>query len=62
MRELGGKINMRIWWIVGVNVDDENLEVKKMIEFLKPLNIQAVSLLPYHNIGKHKYDKIYVSP
>ena len=59
LSELGANINIRIPLIVGVNVDDENLEVKKMIEFLKPLNIQAVSLLPYHNIGKHKYDKIY---
>ncbi len=30
-----------------------------MIEFLKPLNIKAVSLLPYHNIGKHKYSRLY---
>jgi len=52
-------INIRIPLIVGVNVDDDNLEVKKMIEFLKPLNIKAVSLLPYHNIGKHKYEKLY---
>ncbi|MCR1953874.1 glycyl-radical enzyme activating protein [Clostridioides mangenotii] len=52
-------INIRIPLIVGVNVDDDNLEVKKMIEFLKPLNIKAVSLLPYHNIGKHKYSRLY---
>lgn len=52
-------INIRIPLIGGVNVDDENLEVKKMIEFLKPLNIKAVNLLPYHNIGKHKYEKLY---
>lgn len=52
-------INIRIPLIVGINVDDDNLEVKKMIEFLKPLNIKAVSLLPYHNIGKHKYSRLY---
>ncbi|MBU5307118.1 glycyl-radical enzyme activating protein [Clostridioides mangenotii] len=52
-------INIRIPLIVGVNVDDDNLEVKKMIDFLKPLNIKAVSLLPYHNIGKHKYSRLY---
>lgn len=39
LSELGVNINIRILLIVGVNVDDENLEVKKMIEFLKFLNI-----------------------
>lgn len=56
----GANISIRIPVIGGVNVDDDNLEVKKIIEFLKPLNIKNVHLLPYHSIGKHKYDKLYM--
>lgn len=55
----GANINIRIPLIKGMNVDDENKEVKNIIEFLKPLNIKKVNLLPYHNIGMHKYKKLY---
>lgn len=57
----GAYINIRIPLIVGVNVDDDNEEVMKMIEVLKGLNIKAVNLLPYHDIGKHKYTKLYMN-
>ncbi|SHH24336.1 pyruvate formate lyase activating enzyme [Asaccharospora irregularis DSM 2635] len=60
LSERGANISIRIPLIGGVNIDDENLEVKKIIEFLKPLNIKNVHLLPYHSIGKHKYDKLYM--
>ena len=52
------KINIRIPLIEGVNVDEDNSEIKEIIKFIKPLNIKKVNLLPYHNIGKHKYDKL----
>lgn len=58
LSEKGANINIRIPLIEGVNVDDENIEVKKIIEFIKPLNIKKVNLLPYHSIGKHKYEKL----
>ncbi|RDC49706.1 glycyl-radical enzyme activating protein, partial [Acinetobacter sp. RIT592] len=43
-----------------VNVDDNNEEIKKIIDFIKPLNIAKVNILPYHNIGMHKYKKLYM--
>lgn len=58
LSEKGANINIRIPLIEGVNVDDNNEEVNKIIEFLKPLNIKDVNLLPYHNIGMHKYKKL----
>lgn len=52
-------INVRIPLIEGVNVDEENIEILKIIEFLKDINVEKVNLLPYHNIGIHKYKKLY---
>ncbi len=60
LSENGANINIRIPLIEGVNVDKENIEVKKIIDFIKPLNIKKVNLLPYHNIGMHKYKKLYM--
>ncbi len=59
LSQKGANINIRIPLIKGMNVDNDNKEVKKIIEFLKPLNIKKVNLLPYHNIGMHKYKKLY---
>lgn len=60
LSEKGANINIRIPVIEGVNVDDNNEEIKKIIDFIKPLNITKVNILPYHNIGMHKYKKLYM--
>lgn len=60
LSEKGANINIRIPLIEGVNVDDNNEEIKKIIDFIKPLNITKVNILPYHNIGMHKYKKLYM--
>ncbi|WP_219631867.1 hypothetical protein, partial [Burkholderia pseudomallei] len=60
LSEKGANINIRIPLIEGVNVDDNNEEIKKIIDFIKPLNIAKVNILPYHNIGMHKYKKLYM--
>ncbi|MGL5651517.1 MAG: trans-4-hydroxy-L-proline dehydratase activase [Paraclostridium sp.] len=60
LSEKGANINIRIPLIEGVNVDDNNEEIKKIIDFIKPLNIAKVNILPYHNIGMHKYRKLYM--
>lgn len=61
LSENGANINIRIPLIEGINVDKENIEIKKIIDFIKPLNIKKVNLLPYHNIGMHKYKKLYMN-
>lgn len=60
LSEKGANINIRIPLIESVNVDDNNEEIKKIIDFIKPLNIAKVNILPYHNIGMHKYKKLYM--
>ncbi|MDM8128078.1 glycyl-radical enzyme activating protein [Paraclostridium benzoelyticum] len=60
LSEKGANINIRIPLIEGVNVDDNNEEIKKIIDFIKPLNIAKVNILPYHNIGMNKYKKLYM--
>ncbi|RKD25480.1 pyruvate formate lyase activating enzyme [Caminicella sporogenes DSM 14501] len=47
---------IRVPLIEGVNCDEENIQ--SMIDFLKPLNIQQVNLLPYHNTGMDKYTRL----
>ncbi len=54
--EYGAKINIRIPLIEGVNTDEDN--INETIKFLQSLNIKEVNLLPYHDIGMHKYTKL----
>ena len=61
LSEKGANINIRIPLIEGVNVDRDNKEIIKIIDFIKFLNIKKVNLLPYHNIGMHKYKKLYMN-
>lgn len=51
-------ITIRIPLIEGVNVDKDNTEITKIIQFLLPLNIKHINLLPYHDIGVYKYTKL----
>jgi pyruvate formate lyase activating enzyme len=55
-------INIRIPLIEGteeeINTDDDNIE--KTIEFLKKTDIKKISLLPYHNGALHKYEKLKI--
>lgn len=59
LSEKNANINVRIPLIEGVNVDEENIEVLNIIDFLKNTNVKEVNLLPYHDIGMHKYKKLY---
>ncbi|SDD95938.1 trans-4-hydroxy-L-proline dehydratase activase [Sporomusa acidovorans] len=50
------RINLRVPLIEGVNADDRN--IRDMIDFVKTIHLEAVNLLPYHDIGKGKYAKL----
>lgn len=53
----GARIYIRIPTIEGVNADDGNM--RAIIAFLKEyVNVAQVNLLPYHNTGKSKYEKL----
>jgi len=49
-------INIRLPIIEGVNADVSHIE--NVLELIDGLNIKKVNLLPYHDIGKHKYKKL----
>ncbi|MFZ5354399.1 MAG: glycyl-radical enzyme activating protein [Bacillota bacterium] len=55
--EANKKINIRYPMIPGINDASEN--IIKMSWYLKELNITAVNLLPYHNIGIDKYTRLF---
>ena len=50
------KIVVRIPLIGGFN--DTDTEILKISDFLKPLNIAKIELLPYHKMGLHKYNAL----
>ena len=53
----GARIHIRIPVIGGVNDDEESM--RAIIDFLKQnVNVQAVSLLPYHTYGSEKYGRL----
>lgn len=56
LSEKGAKINIRMPLVEGINSDDEH--IGKVIDFLSNLKISKINLLPYHNTGKSKYEKM----
>jgi len=55
--DAGACINIRIPVIEGVNSNDEDMEA--IISYLKDnINVYKVNLLPYHNTGKDKYERL----
>lgn len=56
LSEKGAKINIRMPLVEGINSSDEHID--KVIDFLKDLKILKVNLLPYHNTGKSKYERL----
>lgn len=53
----GKKVQIRIPLLPGINDDQENID--RTAEFLKPLaGITGISLLPYHRIGRGKYEDL----
>lgn len=58
LAETGAEINIRIPFIHNVNTSEE--EVNNMAKFIATLpgKTPLVSILPYHNIAAHKYNKL----
>lgn len=54
------KNNKSIWirqvLVPGISMDDGYID--SLIEFLKGYNIERIELLPYHEMGKEKYEKL----
>ncbi len=56
LSERGANINLRMPLIQGINADDENIQ--SIMNFIKPLRISQVNLLPYHDIARDKYSRL----
>lgn len=58
LSDCGARINLRMPLIVPVNTEDS--DIRDIISFLKEQQIHIVktNLLPYHNTGNHKYEKL----
>jgi len=59
LAELGGDFFIRIPLIVGVNADDENIEASASFLASIPWKRKTVNLLPYHDIGKGKHERMW---
>jgi len=56
LNDAGAKIYIRIPLIEGINSSDADMDL--IIDFMKPLNIKRLYLLPYHRLGRHKAERI----
>ena len=54
--KFASRITLRIPFIDGVNATEENVEAT--IALAKKLGIEEIHLLPYHELGKGKYEKL----
>ncbi len=52
------QIHLRVPLIPGVNMDDDYTGIRDILKFAAPLGITHINLLPYHRIGKHKYNRL----
>lgn len=52
----GARLHIRLPLLEGVNTSDG--EIREIIQFLQPLAIQRVYLLPYHDLGIHKAERL----
>ena len=52
-------LQMRIRHVIVPNITDNREELFKLGQFLKPFrNIEKIETLPYHTLGKVKYDNL----
>ena len=56
LSDKGAKIVIRIPVIGAFN--DNLQEFEKISEYLRQVNIERIELLPYHNMGEHKYEAL----
>ncbi|MEA4853708.1 MAG: glycyl-radical enzyme activating protein [Christensenella sp.] len=56
LSELGKKVIYRIPLIGGINNDEIN--IRSVIDFAKETHVSTIHLLPYHEFGRAKYEKI----
>lgn len=56
LSKANAKIYIRVPLIEGINCSDQDMDA--VLDFLKPLDIKHVFLLPYHSFGLHKKERM----
>lgn len=59
LTRLGSDFFIRIPFIEGINVDDENIEATARFLESLPWQRRTVNLLPYHDVGKDKHRRMW---
>lgn len=59
LAERGSAVIVRVPVIPGVNDNSDNLDA--LSDFLSPLGLQEIDLLPFHRIGSDKYQRLHLS-
>ncbi|MBP8691588.1 MAG: glycyl-radical enzyme activating protein [Sedimentibacter sp.] len=56
LSKIHDNINLRLPLIEGINADENH--ILEVLRLIKGMNINKVNLLPYHDIARHKYEKL----
>lgn len=56
LSNLGSRIFIRIPVIEGINTSE--CEIQGILDLIEKIDVEKISLLPYHEIGRHKYNKL----
>lgn len=56
LSDSGACINLRLPLIAGVNAQEDHITA--VLDFVRPLRIDSVNLLPYHDTGSFKYARL----
>lgn len=59
LAERGSAVIVRVPIIPGVNDDNDNIDA--LSEFLSPLGLREIDLLPFHRIASDKYHRLHLS-
>lgn len=56
LSKIHGNINLRLPLIEGINADENH--IREILSLIRETGIKKINLLPYHDIGMHKYGKL----
>ena len=58
------KLNKKLWLriVIVPGINDTDKYINELKRFIKPIkNIEKIELLPYHTMGKHKYEELGIN-
>ena len=58
------KLNKKLWLriVIVPGINDTDKYINDLVKFIKPIkNVGKIELLPYHTMGKHKYEELGIN-